>query len=145
MENSVLKQAFEIASNDDVLTSENGAVVYSVSFLETKENQRLAYEYEKKHPNCFTLDHTPCGRKLADLGLLVSKDVADEDIQKVWELASARFIEQASGDVTAFVDGADKKSTFCSVEAEHILKNPKIKTVNHLEKEIFLRAFLSND
>ncbi len=142
MTNLLIKTALEIAMMEDVSTPKNGAVVYSISFLATTENRDMAYAFEIKHAGALTLDHTVCGKKLTALGLLVSKDVATSDIQKVWEIASERFIKAASGNVTAFVNGADKRSTFCSLEAQNILKNDKIKTVNNIAKEDFLRPFI---
>lgn len=141
MTDSLIEKAFEIALTEDVSTFKDGAVIYSISFLPSKKNRDKAYEYEKTHEGCLTLDHTVCGQKLMELGLLVSKDVAGKEIQEVWNIASKRFIAEASGNITAFVDGADRRSTFCSVEAEHILKNEKIKTINNISKEIFLRSF----
>ena len=142
MTNHLIKTALETAMTEDVSTPQNGAVVYSISFLETAQNRDKAYAFEKEHEGFLTLDHTPCGKKLTQLGLLVSKDGTTSDIQKVWELASERFIKAASGNVTAFVEGADKRSTFCSVELKNILKNEKIKTINNVLKEEFLRSYL---
>ncbi len=59
----------------------------------------------------------------------------------VWEIASKRMIEKASGEITAFVDGADARSIFCKVELINILKNPLITVINNEEKHTFASKY----
>ena len=130
-----------IAKTFSVETEENRAVLYSISYQPTTQNRDDAYEYVKTHQNMQTLDDTPCGKTLCDLGYQSSMDIAPSELKKIWHLASERFIAAASGDLKAFVEGADKRSTFCSVEAPAILKNDKIKTINGIDKRVFLKNF----
>ena len=62
-------------------------------------------------------------------------------VLKVWALASKRFIAAASGNVLAFVTGADPRSTFVSVELPHILQNENIKQINGEDKFVFAKRF----
>ena len=133
-----IKQAMDIALNEDVSTPPDGAVLYSVSYLKTTKNRDDAYAFVQKNKACKTLDHTPCGKALCEMDTQRTNDVLPEAVKEVWKKASQRFIASASGNVTAFVDGADKRSTFCSVEVPAILKNNKIKTINGIDKFEFL-------
>jgi len=133
-----IKQAMDIALNEDVSTPPDGAVLYSVSYLKTTKNRDDAYAFVQKNKACKTLDHTPCGKLLCDLGAQGTNDMLTQAVKEVWKQASQRFIASASGNVTAFVDGADRRSTFCSVEVPAILKNDKIKTINGIDKFEFL-------
>ena len=60
---------------------------------------------------------------------------------EIWRLASRRFIDCASGNVTAFVDNADPRSVFRSEELPAILRNPKILTINGVDKFAFASRF----
>lgn len=133
----------EIAGTADVRTAPDTAVVYSISYQSTKANKEAAEAYMAKHPEAMTIDCTLCGRRLADFGLAEEvKDEADrEKIADIWRLASRRFIESASGNITAFVDNADPRSVFRSEELPDILKNPKITTINGIDKHLFAARF----
>lgn len=139
-----LKEAFEIAHNEDVSSAPDSLVLYSISYLPTKENRDKAFEFVKKHPNKMMIEHTACGAKLCELGLSASDDDKDifDAIMNIWAIASRRFILQASGDVTAFVDGADTRSTFVQIELPNILKNPKILHINGIDKFEFAKKFI---
>ena len=136
-----LAKAYEIAQNEDVATPADSVVLYSISYLPTRENKDKAMAYLKSHPECRTLDDTPCGKKLIALGLETGSGCPDSEILKVWAIASARFIAAASGNVLAFVENADPRSTFVSVELPHILQNEKIKMINGIAKETFAKQF----
>ena len=89
------------------------------------------------------IEHTACGAELVRLGL----DSADkcnlpsEQIAAVWKAASKRFIEAASGNVCAFVEKADRRSVFRSMELPTILQNERIRTVNGTDKYEFAKIF----
>ena len=56
----------------------------------------------------------------------------------------ARLVEDiamTSGNITAFVTGADKRSTFVSVELPLLLQNDKIYKINGQDKFIFAKQF----
>lgn len=136
-----LEEAYKIAETEDVSTPPNSVVLYSISYLPTRKNKDAAMAYLDEHKECYTLDDTPCGKKLIALGLETGSGCPDSEILKVWALASKRFIAAASGDVLAFVNGADSRSTFVSVELPHILQNEKIKQINGEDKFVFAKRF----
>ncbi len=136
-----LKEAYEIALTADVSTPENSIVLYSISYQPTDKNKKQAHQYMLEHPECMMLDDTECGKKLIALGLETGPDNPPEELMKIWRIASERFISAASGNVTAFVENADKRSTFVSVELPLILQNDNIKLINGRDKFEFSQAF----
>lgn len=128
-----IAEAFDVSSNADCV------VLYSISFLPTKENKDAAFEYIKNNPSSMMIDQTPCGNALNEV--LGDGDGFDEhDKQKVaeiWTVASKRFIAQARGNITAFVKNADPRSVFRSVELPAIMRNTAIKTINGIDKNQF--------
>lgn len=138
-----LQIAWDIAANADVSTPANSVVLYSISYQPTDENKRQALRYIAEHPECRTLDDTECGRKLMDLGLETGNNNPDAELLKIWALASKRFISAAMGNVTAFVENADKRSTFVSVELPLILQNDKIAQINGINKHEFAKRFFA--
>lgn len=136
-----LEEAYIIAETEDVSTPPNSVVLYSISYLPTRKNKDAAMAYLDEHKECYTLDDTPCGKKLIALGLETGSGCPDSEILKVWALASKRFIAAASGNVLAFVTGADPRSTFVSVELPHILQNENIKQINGEDKIVFAKRF----
>lgn len=141
---SKLTDALYIAENFDVVTPKDKVVLYSISYLPTRENKDKALAFLKEHEDFFTLDDTPCGKQLISLGLETGSGTPEAEILKIWAIASKRFIQSASGNVTAFVDNADERSTFVSVELPQILKNDKINTVNNEDKFKFAERFIKD-
>ena len=142
MTNSLLKQALEIAETADVSTAPDMAVVYSVSYMPTDDNKIKAKEFIATHPDAKMLDDTPCGQALIALGLDGKVNEVGKDITKIWRIASSRYIKAASGNINAFVEGADKRSTFCTTELAEILQNPSITYINGIEKTHFATTFI---
>lgn len=140
MENIIAK-AKEIAMTYDVSTLPDGAVVYSVSFMPKDENKKQAFNFVKEHPKAKMLDDTPCGKALIALGLDGKVNEVGEEITEIWRIASSRYIKEASGNIHAFVDGADERSTFCTTELSEIMENPKITHINGVKKENFALIF----
>ena len=132
-----IKKGMYIASHFDVSTPKDCAVLYSISYQKTTKNRDDAYNYVKTHQGFKTLDDTPCGKTLCDLGYQSTNDIASEDLKEIWKIASERFIAGACGNLTAFVENADKRSTFCKVEMPAVLKNKNIKTINGIDKFLF--------
>lgn len=132
--------ALAVAKTYDVSTKPDSLVLYSISFLPTKENKLQAFEYVKGHPGSVMLDHTPCGIKMMDMGLENGRcDLKEDEIAYLWKVASKRLLESASGNITAFVKNADERSVFRSMELPTILANDKIKTINGLDKFEFAK------
>lgn len=137
-----LEKAYRIAETADVATPENSVVLYSISYQPTDKNKRQAHQYMSEHPECMMLDDTECGKKLIALGLETGPDNPPEELMKIWRIASERFIMAASGNLTAFVENADKRSTFVSIELPLILQNDKIKLINGQDKFAFSEQFI---
>lgn len=131
----------EIAQTADVSTLTDCAVVYSISYLPTKENRDKAYAFVEQNLQMKTLDHTPCGQKLIELGCGATNDIASDKLKELWAIASKRFIMEASGNITAFVNNADQRSTFVSIEQPCILENKNIQTINGIDKTIFFNKY----
>ena len=132
--------ALAVAKTYDVSTKPDSLVLYSISFLPTKENKIQAFEYVKSHPGTVMLDHTPCGIKMMDMGLENGRcDLQEEEIAYLWKVASKRLLEGASGNITAFVKNADERSVFRSMELPTILANENIKTINGQDKFEFAK------
>ena len=144
IDNSLYRIAVEIAGTGDVETKPNCVILYSISYQPTKANKEAAEAYLSKHPHAVLIDQTPCGQRLIKLGFdqsHIDNDQDKEKVTKVWQLASRRFIESASGNITAFVDNADPRSVFRSEELPAILENDKITTINGIEKRLFASRF----
>lgn len=136
--NNVFLDGLKVAKTYDVSTPENCLVTYSVTNLPTKENREEAFAFVTAHPGMMMIEHTPCGAKLVEMGFLSSETgLSDEDVVLIWKEASKRFIDEASGNVTAFVNGAVPESVFRSMELPTILNNPHIKTINGIDKHKF--------
>lgn len=133
--------ALAVAKTYDVSTKPDSLVLYSISFLPTKENKIQAFEYVKSHPGSVMLDHTPCGIKMMDMGLENGRcDLKEDEIAYLWKVASKRLLEGASGNITAFVKNADERSVFRSMELPTILANENIKTINGQDKFEFAKT-----
>lgn len=141
MENTDLIKGLQIARSYDVSSKENSLVVYSISFQPTQINREKAFNYIKSNPDKIMIEHTECGAKLVEMGFESIKTLNQEDIMTIWGEASRRFIAAASGNVTAFVEGADPRSVFRTVELPNILQNKNIKTVNNIDKYEFAKQF----
>lgn len=137
-----IDEAWLIARTADVSTPTDSVVLYSISYQPTDKNKRLAMDYIATHPESMTLDNTVCGKALISLGLETGNKAPDAELLKIWALASERFIAAASGNITAFVDNADKRSTFVSVELPHILHNSNIQNINGQDKFAFAKRFI---
>lgn len=139
IDNELYNQAMKIAESADVSTPRNSVVLYSVSFLPTKENKDKAFAHIAANQGAMMIEQTECGRLLVELGFDVG-DLSEEDklkVAEVWKVASKRFICAASGNVTAFVDNADARSVFRSMELPEIIKNVRIDTINRIDKNLF--------
>lgn len=134
------QEAMKIASSMSVETKENSVVLFSVSYLPTRENKENAYEYMKHNKGKVMIDDTPCGKALMAMNL--DSFLTLEEVCEIWKVSSKRFIEQARGGVMAFVKDADPRSVFYSMELPELLKNEKVTTINGVDKFEFYDGFL---
>ncbi len=138
---SKIEQAQDIARTYDVSTDPDGAVFYSISFMPHERNKTEAMNFIAMHPNAKMLDDTPCGKAITALGLTGKVNEISEEIAQIWHTASARYVKAASGNVNAFVEGADERSTFCTTELKGIIENPRITHINGVIKSKFIANF----
>lgn len=135
MKSELYKRAKYIAEHDDVKTPKDCLVLFSISFLPTKENKEKAFKHIAEHPQKQMIDHTPCGKKLEEMNLSAHPDqISEAEIYEIWHIASQRLIQEASGNITAFVEKSHPKSTFRTVELPAILNNDRITTINSKDK-----------
>ena len=140
IDDNLRQRAMQIARTADVATPKDCAVFFSVSFLPTKENKDMAFAYIAANPQAMTIEQTACGKALLDLHLEnFAETEADKlTIAAIWAEASKRYVEQASGNITAFVHGADPRGVFLSTELPAIMRNPAIITINGVKKQDFI-------
>lgn len=137
----LLALAWKIAETDDVSSPVDSVVLYSISYQLSDINKRRAVEFLQAHPEKMTLDNTVCGKALIALGLETGNENPPQELMQIWALASKRFIAAACGNITAFVENADPRSTFVSVELPQILQNDHITTINGEDKFVFAKRF----
>ena len=137
---SKLDEGLQIARTYDVSSKKDSVVVYSISYQPTTENRDNAIDFIKSNPDKMLIEHTDCGAKLVEMGFECLNTLGKEDIKMIWVEASRRFINSASGDITAFVDNAHPDSVFMSVELPNILQNDKIMTINGMDKNLFAKT-----
>ena len=138
MKSELYQKAKYIAEHDDVKTKKDCLVLFSISFLPTKENKERAFNHIAENPQKQMIDHTPCGKKLEEMNLSAHPEqISEAEIYEIWHIASQRLIQEASGNITAFVDNSHPRSTFRTVELPAILSNDKITTINFRDKKEF--------
>lgn len=139
---TTFEEAMHIALTYDVNSPKDSVVLYSVSFLPTKQNKFDAMEYVKKNNGKLLLDDTKCGKTLIGLGLDDgTSGLSNEEVMNVWKVAAKRFIEQAKGNVMAFVKYADPRSVFRTKELPELLKNPNVIKINGIDKFEFAKLY----
>lgn len=140
--NKLLQQALDVARTYSVATPENSVVLYSVSYQPTRKNRDKAFAYVAENTNKMVIEHTDCGAKLVELGLQSNDSgLTAEEVAEIWSIASKRFICEAKGELTAFVEDADPRSVFCRMELPNILTNPNVTSVNGVDKYEFAKQF----
>ena len=140
-----INTAWEIAKNGDVSTPPDSIVLFSTSYQPTDANKKAALQYIADHKGCCTIGDTECGKQLIAHGFDVDYKNPDKELMEVWALASQRFIAAASGNIIAFVDNADPRSTFVKTELPLVLKNERLLYINGIDKYEFARRFISVD
>ena len=139
---SLFLEGLKVAKTYDVCTPKDSLVVYSVSFLPNKKNRDDAFAYVNANRGKMMIEHTPCGAKLVEMGFASSDTgLNDDDVALIWKEASKRLIDEAAGNITAFVDNADPRSVFCSMELPALLGNSAVTTVNGSDKFEFAKNF----
>lgn len=117
-----IHSASEEAFTLDVSTGRDMAVFWS-----GRGNRELAERYAL-HTGKVTLEMTPGGRLLDSL-MIFDKYLGNRDAIRPWEILSKRYAENASGQITAFVEGARPVGVFARIENPILLENRKISKI----------------
>ena len=142
MSNLLYETALSVAETFDVCLPKNSVVLYSISYLPTTKNRDDAFSYVKKNKKAHMIEDTECGKKLIELGIGYQETgLTQEQVMHIWAVASRRFINSVSGNVTAFVEGADKRSVFRMVELPLLLQNENVRFINGIDKYEFAQRF----
>jgi len=79
------------------------------------------------------LEGTPGGKWLMDQDL---SHLSPKDVGAVWEAASVKYAKGASGNVTAYVEGAKEEGVFRSKELRALILNPNVSSLNNKDMEV---------
>jgi RHS repeat-associated protein len=78
----------------------------------------------------FTIDSTPGGQYLNSLKLYDTLPQAQADA--IWTKASQAYVNGASGEVNAYINGASLNRVYFSTELPALMRNANVTTINHL-------------
>jgi hypothetical protein len=108
----------------NVSTPKNSSIFYS------GPGNRAAAEAFAAKTGKFTLEQTPGGKMLNDLKLYdADSPLTAAEADNIWARLSVRYAQQASGEVTAFVEGAKPDRIFLSVEKPILEANPNVTAI----------------
>ena len=111
------------ATELDFATAPNSAVFYS-----GPGNRTRALDFADENMRT-PIDSTPGGKWLEDQQLYDRAGWSHADANRVWEVASTRYAEGASGTAVAFVEGAQPLGIFTQVEWPILQSNPNVTNV----------------
>lgn len=137
LHSDLIKLYMELATKLNISTPPSSAVFYSGGpnrgladqFAQTCYWDRAANAAHNFYPSTVEMTH---GGNHLDLATLFNV-FSSEEAGRPWRAVSARYAEQASGKVYAFVQSANPNRTFCSVELPVLMKNPKVDEIVFLE------------
>ena len=130
--------AVRIALNADVSSPRDSAVFFAGS----KKNMREAMHFcrENSEDGFMTLLHTEAHQQLSELPLSGRESrFSSEEMFDLNGAASARFAQEASGNVTVFCNKVTGRSTFFTLELPALLLNDEVETINNEDKMLWLR------
>ena len=133
--NFIREQAIDVALHGDVSSDHDRAVFFSGK----KEHMRSAMRFcqEHKDENLITMLHTDAYKQLKSVPLFGKKSpFTQEEAIDISAAASARFAQEASGNVTAFLGELNNRSrsTFFTIELPALLLNDDVETINGFDK-----------
>lgn len=111
----------------DVAAPSNRAVVWSNA---RGGNLTLADDFIARNPGYLRLENTPGGQHLESLRLF-ERYPYEQAIQP-WERLSSRYAHGASGQVTAFTQGASPTSLFQRIELPILQQNPNVTGIRYM-------------
>ncbi len=115
----------------DFSTAKDGAVFWS------GPNMKTAQSWATLNGKT-TLEQTVGGRYLASLELF--DNIPGHEAAQIWDIASKRFADAASGEAHVFSTGAKRfgdygERTWWRIEKPALLKNSKVKGINRLKRD----------
>ena len=139
-----LSQAIEVAETGDVTAPKDGLILYTTSYQPTQKNKDDAFSYWREDAGSrILLDVTPVGQALLAMDLFNPlHGLTREQIYSPWFIAARRFVMAAKGNVTAFIEDADPRSTFACIELHSLHANNKISSMNGIPKKTWFQNVL---
>lgn len=123
-------------------TPKDKLILFSVSFLPTKENKEQAFKYAEMNGSVM-MDHTELGQALEMLHLF--EYFTKEKAYFFWDQAAEKLLSNSSGNVTAFVNNADYRSTFARIELVQLIKNNNVLTINGKDKKSWIKEYIEKN
>jgi hypothetical protein len=131
--------AFGVARRGDTSTPKNGSVFYSGVDPMTGLKNRDRAEAATIGRLRMRIDETPAGKALNDLNLYGRfSETSPADANQIWNNASRRFANDASGDVVAYVRGANPDRVFARTELPALVNNTNVTSINGIPREQLL-------
>ncbi|HVW50485.1 MAG TPA: hypothetical protein VHC91_08780 [Trinickia sp.] len=119
----------------DFSTNKDAAVFWS------GPNMKTAQQWAQLHGKT-TLEQTAGGKYLDGLNLFgKGSGMSGKQAAEIWDVASVKFAQGASGDVNVFGTGAKKMNDFGSmrtwwrIEKPALIANPDVTSVTRLKKD----------
>lgn len=130
-------QALAIATTADVNVDQDRSVFFSGT-----RNRRKAVSFcrmqDTQNENFKTILDTQAWRKLVQHDFITRDSLfLSEDKFALRDIVCRRFSEQASGNVTAFINPQRPFGTFFRIELPILLANDKVQTINDEPKEAY--------
>jgi hypothetical protein len=129
---SLLAQIKSLPS-DAIATPLDKAVAYSGPATSGRtSNRRKALEYSRVH-DLVPIDFTPAGQWLDQQHLYDSSSVTANQATWLWSALSERYMGEAKGTITAFVEGHAPDRVFSRVELRSFVENLSLVGIQYLD------------
>ncbi len=126
---------FSKAGRLSVDSPRNGANFYSGYDEVAGKRMRTYAEENTDGLTSTTLERTPGGKYMDDLGLYDKNKglVTPEQSDKLWSELSRRYGESAKGDVTSYLHNADPNRVYLRDELPALRANPNVTSIRHVD------------
>lgn len=124
----------------DVRTEPGQAVYYSGILPESQRRNRELAERFCVNIGFSHIGNTIGGKALTEY-IAHDKSLSNSQRESLWAVASKRYAEQAVGDITAFVNGAEEHRVFYSVELPALLRNENVTSINSVPRAELLDLY----
>lgn len=119
-------------AREDVATPPGRAMCYSGSSTPGGSNHDKALRYAGRH-QLVPIDLTPAGVWLDRLNLYNNDSVTLNQATWIWSALSQRYMAEAAGTITAFVEGHLPEKIFSRVELKSFVENPQLTGIQYLD------------